>query len=80
MGSLQLRNILRRVNTEYSALLRDRAATDRSARLARLKTERKRLMLLLASSVPPLRLVGNLPIPMSASGMASSPGVSTNRN
>jgi hypothetical protein len=80
MGSLQLRNILRRVNTEYSALVRDGAATDRSARLARLKTEREKLMQLLASSAPPLRLVGSLPIPMSASGTASAPGVSTHRN
>lgn len=95
MGSLQLRTILRNVNTEFSALLRDPAATDRIERLASLGRERERLMRLLSQSAPSLRLVTggaqaransiangfsvspDLPIPMAASGMASSPFVTT---
>ena len=78
MGTRQLRTILRNVNTEYSALVRDPMATDRMVRLETLRMERERLMRLLAvTATPPLRLVSSLPIPMAASGMASTPVVPT---
>lgn len=57
MVNLQLRTILRKVNTEYSALLRDQTASNRTARLTSLRRERERLMRLLAATAPSLRVV-----------------------
>jgi hypothetical protein len=45
-----LRTRLRQVNVEYSALVRNRAGEGRFVRMGELRTERRALMALLASS------------------------------
>jgi hypothetical protein len=46
----QLRNQLRAVNIEYSALVRDASSEDRALRLAELSARRKSLMALIAQA------------------------------